>query len=66
MEDEKPDEKTADNLELPTSLGKIGSKSEHASEKRLLSIPPIDKSEEFVKGYKAGYQDGKSGKQPKF
>ena len=49
-----------------TPLGKIPSKSEQAPEKIPLSIPPIGKPEEFVKGYKAGYQDGKSGKQPKF
>jgi hypothetical protein len=69
MEDE-PTDPNLRPLEIPepkqTPLGKIPSKSEKEMERPQPSMPPIGKSEEFVKGYKAGYQDGKSRKQPKF
>jgi hypothetical protein len=57
MEDEKPDEETADNIRMIKPAG----------EKPKLGIPPLplrkkEESPEFVRGYKEGYADGKSGK----
>ena len=62
MEDEKPDEKTADNIQM----SKLGENL-----KSKLGIPPIplhqkEESPEFIEGYKEGYAHGANGKPKRF
>ena len=69
MEDEKPEIMHPLSPEPKSPLGSIKtSKPEREVEKPAPSIPPTpeSKSDEFVKGYKAGYADGKGGKEPTF
>jgi hypothetical protein len=61
MEDEKPDEETADNIRMIKPAG----------EKPKFGIPPIplyqkEESAEFMMGYKEGYADGESRKSKRF
>jgi hypothetical protein len=62
MEDEKPDEETADNIRMIQLAEKPESK---------LGIPPLplrqkEESAEFIEGYKEGYAHGESRKPKRF
>jgi hypothetical protein len=62
MEDEKPDEETADNIRM----SKLGE-----NPKTPLGAPPIslrqkEESPEFMRGYRAGYTDRESRKSRRF